>query len=253
MRVVEKLFVAAFSILFLASFASAATITGSVKGPDGAPFMGAFVVAENNQNKMTISVLSGKQGHYRLPNLPAATYTVRIRAIGYKADPRDSVALKANQKASFDFALQPGMVRWSDLSTYQGRVLLPKTDKHDLSKGYTDNFFTTCMISCHSFQTRMATTTRDEDGWRDRVNYMRNVIFGREGEGPRLSDRSVDDITAFLTVMFGPDSPKPASPADLPEYKDDPAAVQREGHEYRLRGIRFRRHQGHGPVERRAG
>lgn len=219
MRLVEKLSVAASSILLLASFASAATVTGSVKGPDGAPFTGAFVMAENTQNKMITSVLSDKQGHYRLPELPAATYTLRIRAIGYKADPRESVALKTNQKAIFDFALQPGVVRWSDLSTYQGRMLLPKTDKHDLTKAYGDNFFTTCMISCHSFQTRMAPTTRDADGWRDRVNYMRNVIFGGEGEGPRLSDERVDDITAFLTAMFGPDSPKPASPADLSEYK----------------------------------
>ena len=224
MRAAPKLFAtmltSALSILFLASLASAATITGSVKGPDGAPFMGAFVEAENTQNKMMTSVLSDKQGHYRIPNLAAATYSVHIRAIGYKADPRSSVQLKQNGKASFDFSLQTAPVRWTELSTYQGRMLLPKTDKHDLTKGYGDNFFTTCMISCHSFQTRMAPTTRDEDGWRDRVNYMRNVIFGGEGEGPRLSDERVNDIAAYLTVLFGPNSPKPADPSTLPEYKD---------------------------------
>lgn len=210
--------VLAFFAPCLGSMTFAATVSGTVKGPDGAPFMGAFVMAENNQNKMTISVLSDKQGHYRLPNLPAATYSLRIRAIGYKAEPRDEVRLKANTKASFDFALQPGTVRWADLSTYQGRMLLPKTDKHDLTRGYSDNFFTTCMISCHSFQTRWAPTTRDEDGWKDRVIYMRDVIFG-EGEGARLSDARVDDIAEYLTVLFGPNSPKPASPADLAAYK----------------------------------
>src|ERR1700722_9978224 len=98
MRVASKLLfktlTAAFAMSLLAGLASAANITGSVKGPDGAPFMGAFVVAENNQNKMTTSVLSDKQGHYHIPNLSAATYTVRIRAIGYKADPRNAVQLK---------------------------------------------------------------------------------------------------------------------------------------------------------------
>ncbi len=118
---------------FLATTAFAATITGNVQGPDGKPFMGAFVVAENTQNKMTVSVLSDAQGRYHIGNLPAATYTVQISAVGYKSDPRADVRLTDDQKASFDFALQKAMVRWSDLSTYQGRQLLPKTENHDLS------------------------------------------------------------------------------------------------------------------------
>jgi Carboxypeptidase regulatory-like domain len=137
-----------------AATALAATITGNVQGPDGKPFMGAFVVAENAQNKMTVSVLSNAQGRYHIANLPAATYTVQISAVGYKGDPRADLRLSDGQNVSFDFALQKATVRWSDLSTYQGRQLLPKTEKHDLS--YQDPFFTTCFQSCHSFQKRMA-------------------------------------------------------------------------------------------------
>ena len=62
--------------------------------------------------------------------------------------------LAGDEKISFDFALRKGKVRWSDLNTYQGRQLLHKTEKHDLS--YQDGFFTTCFQSCHSFQKRMA-------------------------------------------------------------------------------------------------
>jgi len=75
-------------------------------------------------------------------------------------------------------------VRWGDLNTYQGRQLLPKTKDHDLS--YQDPFFTTCFQSCHSFQTRMTPTAFDEEGWRQRVKYMRDTMM--VGEGPRLSD-----------------------------------------------------------------
>src|SRR6202790_1327888 len=166
----------------LASSAFAATITGNVTGPDGKPLMGAFVVAENAQNKMTVSVLSNAQGRYHIGNLPAATYTVRISAVGYKGDPRADVRLGDGQRVSFDFALQKAMVRWSDLTTYQGRQLLPKTEKHDLS--YQDPFFTTCFQSCHSFQTRMTPTAFDEEGWRARVRYMRATIMA--GGGGRL-------------------------------------------------------------------
>src|SRR5262245_27200618 len=126
---------ALLSVLATASLASpslAATITGSVTGPDGKPFMGAFVVAENPQTKMTVSVLSNAQGRYRIGNLPAATYKVQISAVGYKSEPRTDVRLTADDKAAFDFVLEKSKVRWSDLSTYQGRQLLPKTRNHNL-------------------------------------------------------------------------------------------------------------------------
>ena len=195
----------------LASTASAATITGTVQGPDGKPFMGAFVVAANPQTKMSVNVLSDAQGHYHINNLPAATYTLGIRAIGYKSDPHANVALTGDQKTSFDFALQTAPVAWSDLTTYQGRQLLPHTAEHDLT--HKDPFFGTCWQSCHSFQNKMATQTLDQDGWRQRVQYMRDVM------GVRITDQKADDFAAFMAVMFGPNSPKPAS-ADLsPGYK----------------------------------
>jgi virginiamycin B lyase len=218
MRLAERLLSSVVLIFSLTPLTFAATISGTVKGPDGAPFIGAFVIAENSQNKMSVSVLSDKQGHYRISNLPAAGYTLRIRAIGYNSDPRNGVQLTADQKATFDFALQNGMVRWTDLSTYQGKLLLPKTKDHDLSKSYQDVFVTSCMTSCHSFQTRMAPTARDQDGWRDRVKYMRDVIMNGD-TGGRLTDARVEDFASYLTTAFGPDSPKTKSPADMPEYK----------------------------------
>jgi virginiamycin B lyase len=218
MRVVEKLLVSLTLTVSLASPSFAATITGNVKGPDGKPFMGAFVVAENTQNKMTVSVLSNAQGRYRIPNLTAATYTVQITASGYNGVPHTGVQLSGNQNVSFDFELQKGKVRWSDLNTYQGIQLLPKTTNHDLSKAYGDTFFTGCMISCHSFQKRMAAATRNEQGWRNAVKYMRDEIMGGEGGGG-MSDERFEDIVAYVTTAFGPNSPKPPSPEDMPEYK----------------------------------
>jgi virginiamycin B lyase len=197
----------------LAPAGFAATITGTVTGPDGKPFMGAFVVAENAARKMTVNVLSDAQGRYRIGNLPAATYTVKISSIGYKSAPHKEVRVSSDEAMSFDFALEKTPVRWSDLSTYQGRQLLPKTSKHDLS--HKDELFTTCFQSCHSFQKRMAQETWDENGWRARVTYMRDVMM----EGRKFSDETLDDLVGYFTHAFGPNSPKPASPEDLPQYK----------------------------------
>src|SRR5580704_5023822 len=101
----------------------AAAITGTVKGPDSAPFQGAFVEAQNSQSRITVVVLSDSQGHYRIENLPAGGYRVQIRAVGYRSDPRTGVNLTGDQDASFDFALQKGVVRWNDISLYQAEQL----------------------------------------------------------------------------------------------------------------------------------
>src|SRR5487761_163413 len=134
MRLVHKLLVSLSLAFSWSSSIFAATITGSVTGPDGKPSMGVFVVAENSQNKMTVTVLSDAQGRYHINNLPAAAYSVQISAVGYKSDPHNNVQLTADQKSSCDFALQAAPVRWTDLTTYQ----TPKTAKHDLSKRYQE-------------------------------------------------------------------------------------------------------------------
>ena len=115
------------AFLFFAEFAHAATVTGTVKGPDGTPFRGAFVQAQNTGTRVLVSVLTGKDGRYRIENLPAGNISCRSRPQAIAATPRGDVNLAAEQSASYDFALQKGMVRWSDLSQYQGEVLFPDT------------------------------------------------------------------------------------------------------------------------------
>jgi len=63
----------ALGFILAVSSADAATIMGTVKGPDGQPFRGAFVQARNAQLKMTVSVLTDKEGRYVVENLPAET------------------------------------------------------------------------------------------------------------------------------------------------------------------------------------
>ena len=93
--------------------------------PDGAPFRGAFVQARHAGLKMTVSVLSGNDGRYVVENLPAGEYRVLVKTVGYRADVRAGVKLEADQNAAYDFALQRAPIRWTDISIYQGAVLLP--------------------------------------------------------------------------------------------------------------------------------
>jgi len=196
-------------IAFFGSLCSGATITGTVKGTEGAPFQGAFVKAQNTKTRITVIVLSDTHGQYRIEKLPAGEYRLQIRAVGFHTDPRTGVNLRADQKASYDFALQKGVVRWSDISLSQAKQLWPEAKGKDL-------IFRNCS-TCHGFQSRMASVTRDADGWRDRVEFMRTTMHFSLAS---MTDQDASDVASYLTSLFGPDSVLPKSPADMPGYKD---------------------------------
>jgi hypothetical protein len=77
----------AVAIAFLPSLGYGATITGTVKGPDGSPYHGAFIQAQNVKTRITIMGLSDSEGRYRVDKIPAGEYRVAIRAVGFRAEP----------------------------------------------------------------------------------------------------------------------------------------------------------------------
>src|SRR5580692_9617455 len=198
-------------LLFLAPASRGATITGTVNGVDGAPFQGAFVEAQNAKTKITVIVLSDSQGRYRIPDLGAGDYRVQIRALGYRADPRNALTLAADQNVSVDFSLQKGVVRWNEISQYQATQLWPPAKGKDL-------IFAHCNI-CHQFQSRMASVGRDLDGWKDRVAFMREAMHFSIFLGPNFSDQDAEEVANYLNSLFGPDSVLPKSPAEMAAYQ----------------------------------
>jgi virginiamycin B lyase len=206
MRLQVRVFALFSAVILMGSVCQGATITGTVKGVDGAPFQGAFVMAANTKTKITVNVLSDSQGHYRIEQLPAGDYRVQIKAVGFTAAPQNGVTLTADQNTSFDFALQKGSVRWNEISFYQAMQLFPSTKGNALLNAHCE--------TCHLFQSRFASVRRDADGWKDRVAFMRTTMQ------VHLSDEEADDIATYLTSLFGPDSVLPKSPADMPKYKE---------------------------------
>ena len=198
-------------IVCIGSACSGATITGTVKGADGTSFQGAFVEAKNAKTKITVIVLSDSQGRYRIPDLAAGDYSVQIRAVGYRADPRNSMTLAADQNASLDFALQKGVVRWNEISQNQAAQLWPAAKGKELLFGH-------CNI-CHQFQSRIASVRRDLDGWKDRVAFMREAMHFSVFLGPNFSDQDAEEVANYLNSLFGPDSVLPKSPEDMPAYQ----------------------------------
>ncbi len=210
MRIAQKLLAVASLIGALASASYAATITGTVKSPDGEPFEAAFVQAQNTKTRMTFIGLTDAQGRYRVENLTAGDYSVQARSTGLRADTQSGVSLTADQNTSYDFVLQTSAVRWNELSIYQAKKLLPASEGKD-------KLFQRCFV-CHGFQTRMASVRRDADGWQDRVQFMRDAMHFSLGW--RFNDQDAALVRTFLNNSFGTDSTLPKSPAEMPEYKD---------------------------------
>jgi len=197
-------------VSLLASFACAAfggVVSGTVKGPDGSTFKGAFVGAKSATTKITVNVLSDRNGVYRIENLAPGEYEVTAAAVGYKSDPQ-RVKVDANQPAALDFALQKGMVHWSDLSIHEGQILLPEGTGKQL-------IFEHCM-TCHGIQTKIAATWRSEEGWQACVALMRDRA---NGVGDlRITEADGALMAKYLGQTFSPDSDLPRSPADLSAY-----------------------------------
>ena len=197
------------SCLALMTAAKAATVTGIVKGPDGAPFRGAFVSAQNLATKVTVNVLTRTDGRYAIKNLPAGDYFVSSRSVGYEGTDADKMTLAADQAGVRDLGLKKGKVQWADLSLWQGRVLFPEAPgKKPL--------FNVC-FACHGFESRMADKGYDLAGWQARVDYMTNAMyFFTHG---RISEQEGKNVAAYMDSLFGKDRTLPASPEDLPNYR----------------------------------
>ena len=199
------------AIILAASFAEGATMTGTVKGPDGAPFRAAFVQARNARMRMTVMALSDGSGRYRLDNLPAGDYQVLARTVGYRSDPRTGIVLQAGQNLSLDWVLQKQAVRWTEIPIYQGFQLMPP------GKG-KERFVQSCGASCHGFQ-RMIAISRDAAGWREAVKDNRERIGGGV-IGQIKDDQDAADLAEYLSHIFGAGpGALPPSPADLPAYE----------------------------------
>jgi hypothetical protein len=207
----KTLFKAVGLVVLLASFthaAAAGVISGTVKGPDGSAFKGAFVHAQSAKTKIIVNVLSDRQGAYKIQNLDPGEYQVTAAAVGYKSDPRSGVKVDADQTMSLDFSLQKGTVRWADLSIHEGQALLPEGVGKQL-------LFFRCM-SCHGLQTKIAAVRRDEEGWQACVALMRDRAGG-VGD-LRITEADGAAVASYLGRTLSADSDLPRSPAELPAY-----------------------------------
>jgi hypothetical protein len=101
------LVVFAFNGLSLwAQFTSA--IEGTVSDPSGAVVPGASVTLKNEDTGATRSTETTVAGYYRFPSLPAARFSLRVSAAGFKTHVQENIRLQAAEIQTVNFVLELG-------------------------------------------------------------------------------------------------------------------------------------------------
>ena len=81
----------------LAAFGQAATgtITGTVTDPAGAVVIGAAVEAKNTDTGLVYPVATTNTGNYTISQLPVGTYSIDVKAQGFKTYTHTNLAVPA--------------------------------------------------------------------------------------------------------------------------------------------------------------
>jgi len=135
---------------------SAAAIGGSVTSVEEGPMEGVLVSAKRAASTITVTVVSDAQGRYRFPStrLPAGTYTLRIRAVGYDLEGPQTVTVKTDETTTADLKLTPARDLAAQLSNSEWLASFPGSEPEKAS-------IRAC-AHCHTLE-RVARSRHDVD------------------------------------------------------------------------------------------
>ena len=110
----KSLFVLALALLASSVCLSqniTALLTGTVTDPSGAVVSGAAITLRNNgTNTDVVTVKTDSSGVYTASELPVGTYTVTVKASGFKTFVGSDVILDVGEHRSLDMKLEVGQV-----------------------------------------------------------------------------------------------------------------------------------------------
>ena len=109
----KKICAAVFSLLLLASVASAQEASGKISGtvldPSGSGVPGAKVTVTNtDRNQVVRNLTTDSTGIYVATVLPVGTYALKVEAKGFKTEDRTGIVLNVNDELLINIPLQVG-------------------------------------------------------------------------------------------------------------------------------------------------
>src|SRR5215203_2120394 len=98
-----KKFLLALSLCALAvAQTTSSRITGTITDPAGAAIPAANITVTNVETGVSFKTVTGAQGEYAIPALPAATYKLTVSATGFRTGVVNEVKLDAAVPSSIN-------------------------------------------------------------------------------------------------------------------------------------------------------
>jgi len=104
-----------------------ASITGTVTDPGGAAIPGATITATSQERGQTYTALTNDSGLYRISQLPAGAYTIKVEKKGFATASYPAIVLSVNQVARVDVAMKVGQASETVEVTILAPVLATET------------------------------------------------------------------------------------------------------------------------------
>ncbi len=176
-----------------------ATIRGVVNVASGAPAVGAVVKAKNTDLGVTVSVISGEDGKYKVPELPAGHYTIRATGGGFQSDPNETVEVGASQFANKTLTLGQRQNLAEALTSAQFAAMMPD--------GAGKELIVSLCTHCHKDGLYKIVSRRmNRDGWAEAVRKMEANVFGNT-HPVEMTDPDRKTILDYLAKNYGPNAP----------------------------------------------
>jgi len=109
----------------------AASVTGTVTDPSGAPIFAATVTAKNLETAAVRIATTDDAGRYLLLSLPVGQYEVRAAKAGFQDAVRSGIHLVVGQEANVHLSLQVGLVKTEIIVTEDAAMV--STSPSDIS------------------------------------------------------------------------------------------------------------------------
>jgi streptogramin lyase len=162
-----------------AAAAQSPALTGEVTSAREGAMEGVLVSAQAPGSPITVTVVSDAHGRYAFPaeRLPAATYTLTIRAVGYQLAAPTSAQVAPGHTATADLRLRPAADLAGQLTSTEWLISMPGSaeQKRPLIE---------CM-SCHTLE-RVARSTYTADRFMGVLARMENYANNSTTQHPQL-------------------------------------------------------------------
>jgi len=133
-----------------------AELSGLVTDPAGLAVPAASMELRSTDTGIRLQTITNSEGFYSLPSLKPDTYSVTVKAKGFKTLTRDGIVLEVTQRAHLDLTLEVGQVE--ETVTVVSDVSAVDTTDATVSTVVEHNFVENMPMNGRSFQTLIQLT-----------------------------------------------------------------------------------------------